>query len=206
MNRYLLPLFLVALEFLPPELYSWFALGLAGLLLLIGRPRFFFSAQNPIWPLVVLLLVGLFAAVNHPSGAVLKDIWYILKPIGVLSLGLMMAFAFRSDKDWIKPITLIVVLVSLANIFIALNQTELGTVRATSYLAAFLAPFIWKFYPSRNLRGLFIRSLALGLVIAMIFLSESRASLLTFGVAWLAASGLLEVRGRSFFVMATFAL
>lgn len=206
MNRYLLPLFLVSFEFLPAELYSWFAIGLAGLLLVIGRPRFFFSAQNPIWPLVVLLFVGLCAAVNHPLVAVFKDIWYTLKPIGVLSLGLMMAFAFRSDKDWIKPVTLVVVLVSIGNIFIALTQAELGTVRPTSYLASFMGPFIWKYYPSRTLWGYFIRSLALSLVIAMIYLSESRAALLTLGVSWLVAAGVLQARARALFLMATLAL
>ena len=202
MNSLLLALTVLIFEFAPAEFYSWLVIAAAGLLVLAIRPKFFFSLRNPAAPLVGLLLIGMVFSLNNPLGAAAKDIWYLLKPIAIVSLGLMFAYMFRTDRRWIKNISVVLLIVSFANIVTAFSSDQLEgiTARPTSYAVAFLAPFIWKYYPTKTVSALLFRVVIVLLAAAMILISESRAALMTFGVGWLAAFGTLERGGRTLFV------
>lgn len=208
MNPPVMALLILVMEFAPAEIYSWPLMAAAVLLVLAVRPRFFFDKQNPAIPLAIVLLCGVVFSLGHPLGAILKDIWYLLKPIAIVTLGLMLAYIFRADRNWLKTMAALVIGIALAHILTALNTAALqeGELRPTSFLAAFMAPFIWKFYPAKAAGRSIIRPAAILVVAVMIALSESRAALLTFGVGWLAAYGALQASGRALFVFGFLAL
>ncbi|MEQ8410441.1 MAG: O-antigen ligase family protein [Erythrobacter sp.] len=202
MNPPLIALLILIMEFAPAEIYSWPLMAAVVLLLLALRPSFFFTAQNPAIPLLIVLLAGTTFSLGHPAGAVLKDIWYILKPAAIVSLGLIFAYLFRTDRNWMKMMAVVVIAVALAHTLNALTTVALeeGELRPTSFLAAFMAPFVWKFYPAKARGRTIIRAATICAVVGMIALSESRATLLTFGIGWLAAYGALQAGGRALFV------
>ena len=193
-------------EFVPPEIYSFIVIALLSFLVLTTRSSYLFFWQNPVVPLLLVFVVGLAFALTNPLDGMLKDLWYILKPVSIICLGMLFALTLKSTAGWIKVSAFAIIIVSIVNIYLTLtsgdatgDSPEIQT-RAISFLAAFLAPFVYRFYPSSSPRGTLIKFLAVTLVGALIFLSESRAALLTFGIGWLAAYGTLQKSSRSLIV------
>jgi len=202
MNSLILSTLILIFEFVPVEFYSWPVIVAAAILILIVRPKFFFSSSNPVVPLLIVLITGFAFASSNPILSVAKDLWYLAKPIAIISLGIMIAYMSKTDRRWVAHLAVVVIIVSIANMFesVSFEQAEDPIARPTSFIAAFAGPFIWKYYPSRSVSGLIFRVVVILVVIAMIVLSQSRASILTFGVAWLAAYGALQNSSRAVFV------
>jgi len=88
-------LLLVGTVFVPPELFSF--LTVVFLLIIISASSFRIPRDviKFILPLIVIILVGLLSALRNPFYDVVKDVWYIGKPIALLMLGYMLMLRIR---------------------------------------------------------------------------------------------------------------
>lgn len=78
-----------------------------------------------IFPLLLIMLVGLHGLINHPLNDVLKDIWYYGHAVPVIILGFLLAQKIRDIKSLLLITLLAAVFSSLAHLFVVFTSANL---------------------------------------------------------------------------------
>lgn len=201
MSNALLAIIIVAMGLAPSEYYFTIFPLIILIIFLMLKGRVPSGTIRFVAPMIFIIGFGAIFQSYNLSDDAFKDLWYVSKIILVSLTGLMVGIIGGLGKDWGKWTALAVILLASYNIaFYALGLQSDGA-RAISYVAIFIAPFVWHHFPAAGVARVAMRSVIISLVILMIYLSGSRSGLLVLAVSTLAALGAFQNKARATYTL-----
>ena len=218
---YLCVLYIVIFSsnFLSAQIAAAIFLLLILIVLTFGDNRISKNYLKIIWPLVVILIIGMLGIYGQKETDIVRDFLYALSPIALISLGYWLAGRRFGWKKLLKTMVFAGVILALIHLqTFALNPSligaDLNTVNKASYvsgdlvvLALVLGLFQRRFGMGNIFPRFLPRSVAMTFLFLSFVLSYSRTELVIFLILCVALLGYLHrFNRRSAFVVAAVAI